>query len=170
MNQDRKGVRGLVRWHWYHRKKSTCGNSSQTPFSLLRSTLLVFKQPITHLVKRWCGQSLSFRPECDMVQSVEIGEHDFGQLPTFESSYASNDSKLQNMFLINIQHLYSKDSASKVCPNSRSYESGFLGATVTLMIMKMSASMPWCKIRATRWIANSSGMNLSSLIRGLVYF
>ena len=81
MNQDRKGVRGLVRWHWYHRNKSTCGNRSQTPFSLLPSTLLVFKQPITHLVKRWCGQSLSFRPECDMVQSFKIGEQDFGNFP-----------------------------------------------------------------------------------------
>ena len=58
-----------------------------------------------------------------MVQSFEIGEHDFGQLPTFESSYAPNDSKRYNMFLINIQHLYSKDGASKVCPNSRSCES-----------------------------------------------
>ena len=107
------------------------------------------------------------------MQSFEIGEHDFGQLPTFESNYAPNDSKLKNRSLINIQHIYSKDSASKVCPNSRSYESYFLGATVTLMMMKMPASMPWCKIRATRWIANSSRMNFSSLILGrdiLVYF
>ena len=29
-----------------------------------------------------------------MVQSFEIGEHDFGELPTFESNYAPNDSKL----------------------------------------------------------------------------
>ena len=29
-----------------------------------------------------------------MVQSFEIGGHDFGQLPTFESNYALNDSKL----------------------------------------------------------------------------
>ena len=108
-----------------------------------------------------------------MVQSFEIGEHDFGQLPTFESNYAPNDSKLKNRSLINIQHLYSKDSASKVCPNSRSYESYFLGATVTLMMMKMPTLMSWCKIRATRWIANSSRMNFSSLIPGrdiLVYF
>ena len=108
-----------------------------------------------------------------MVQSFEIGEHDFGQLPTFESNYPPNNYKLQNMSLIIIQQLYSKDSASKVCSNSLSCESRFLGATVTLMMMKMPASMPRCKIRATLWIANSYRMNLSSLIKGrdpLVYF
>ena len=108
-----------------------------------------------------------------MVQSFEIGEHDFGQLPTFESNYPPNNYKLQNMSLIIIQQLYSKDSASKVCSNSLSCESRFLGATVTLMMMKMPASMAWFKIRATRWIANYSRMNLSSLIQGrhvLVYF
>ena len=57
------------------------------------------------------------------MQSYEIGEHDFGQLPTFESKYASNDYKLQNMSLIIIQQLYSKDNASKVFPNSCSCES-----------------------------------------------
>ena len=55
-----------------------------------------------------------------MVQSFEIGEPDFGQLPTIISNYAPNDSKLKNRSLINIQHLYSKDSASKFCSNSRS--------------------------------------------------
>ena len=58
-----------------------------------------------------------------MVQSFKIGEHDFGQLPTFESSYAPNDSNLENRSLIIIQHLYSKDSASTGCPNSGSCES-----------------------------------------------
>ena len=48
-----------------------------------------------------------------MVQSFEIGEHDFGQLPTFESNYPPNNYKLQNMSLIIIQQLYTKDDASK---------------------------------------------------------
>ena len=45
-----------------------------------------------------------FGPECDLSQSIKIGESDFEQLGTFEPNFGLNDSKLKYMSLIIIPH------------------------------------------------------------------
>ena len=87
------------------------------------------------------------------------------QLLTFASNCAPKGSKLKYMSLIIIPQLWSKDNVGKVGPNSRSWKSWFLDASVMFMLVPRSDSIPWCSIRATHWIANSPRMNLPSLIQ-----
>ena len=147
------------------RNDSTCGLRSQTYFSLRPSALLVFSYPIKYLIQRCCGQRVLLWARVRFQQSFEIGGPNFEQLRTFEFNCAPNAFKLKNMSLTIIPHLCSKDSAGKLGLNSRSCESCFLGAIVMLMVIPMAISIPWCVIRATCWIANSSRMKFSSLIQ-----
>ena len=64
-----------------------------------------------------------FGPECDLSQSIQIGEPDFEQLRTFEPNFSMNDSKLKYMSLIIILHLCFEDNAGGVGRISRSCES-----------------------------------------------
>ena len=100
-----------------------------------------------------------------LKKSFEIGGSDYEQLCTFEENFVSNASKVKYMSFTIVPHLFSKDSAGKVDLESHCCESWFLGATVILMLMPMPTSIPWCVICATRWIANYSRINLSSLIQ-----
>ena len=86
--------------------------------------------PLSTSFRDGAGKVFSFGQECDLVQSIKIGEPDFEQLHTYESNYASKDFKLNYLSLKIIPHLCSKDSVGKVGPHYQSCKSRFLGAAV----------------------------------------